>query len=126
MTRRALPEWVGATPDAKVPPRVRLRIFEAHGGVCALTGRKIRPGDKWDLDHKQALANGGEHRETNLQPVLHDAHVEKTKADVAQKAKDDRVRKRHLGIWESRSKIPGSRGTGLRRRVDGTTYRVDE
>ena len=29
---RALPEWIGKTPDAKVPPRVRLRIFLREGG----------------------------------------------------------------------------------------------
>lgn len=120
MTRRSVPEWAGKTPDAAIPPRVRLRVFEAHGGTCALTGRKIRPGDEWDCDHIRALANGGEHRESNLQPVLRTAHREKTKADVALKAKADRVRKKHLGLWKPKSKLPGGRGDSRKRKVDGT------
>ncbi len=95
---RSVPEWIGRTDDAKVPPRVRLRIFEREGGKCHLSGRKIMPGDPWDLDHKVALINGGEHRESNLFPALRDKHREKTKQDVAQKAISARVRSKHLGI----------------------------
>lgn len=95
---RAVPEWIGATPDAKVPPRVRLRIFEREGGRCHISGRKIMPGEPWDLDHGVALINGGEHRESNLFPALRDKHREKTRADVAEKARTARKRKAHLGI----------------------------
>ena len=98
MTARAVPEWIGATPDAKIPPRVRLRVFERHNGVCYLSKRKIRPGDKWQLDHIKALVNGGTHSEGNLAPVLVEPHKAKTAADVAEKAKIDRIRKKHLGI----------------------------
>lgn len=95
---RALPEWIGKTPDTKVPDRVRLRVFEREGGKCWISGRKIRPGDLWDLDHKVALINGGEHRESNLFPALRDKHREKTREDVAAKAKTAAVRSKHLGI----------------------------
>lgn len=95
---RALPEWIGKTDDSKVPDRVRLRIFEREGGACWISGRKITPADKWDLDHKVALINGGEHRESNLFPALRDKHREKTRQDVAEKAASARVRQKHLGI----------------------------
>lgn len=95
---RSVPEWIGKTDDAKVPPRVRIRIFEREGGVCHLSKRKIRPGDLWDLDHGLALINGGEHRESNLFPALRDKHREKTKEDVAEKAVTARVKAKHLGI----------------------------
>ena len=95
---RSVPEWIGATPDAKIPPRVRLRVFERHGGICHLSKRKIQPGEIWQLDHIIALVNGGEHRESNLAPALDNPHKEKTAADVAEKAKIDRIRKKHLGI----------------------------
>lgn len=98
MTGRAVEEWRGKTPDAAVPPRVRLRIFEREAGRCWLSGRKIVPGDAWDLDHKVALCNGGEHRESNLFPALRDKHREKTAEDVAEKSKVARVRAKHLGI----------------------------
>lgn len=117
MTRRSVPEWIGKTPDTPAPARVRLRVFEAHGGICYLTERKIQAGEKWQVDHKLAIINGGENRESNLAPVLVEPHKEKTAKDVAQKAKDDRVRKKHLGIWKPRSRL--SHPT-LRKKVDGT------
>lgn len=123
---RSVEEWVGASDDAVPPPRVRLRVFERHGGVCYLTGRKIGPGDKWDLDHVRALCNGGENRESNLAPALRDAHRKKTAEDVKARAKADRVRKKHLGIKTTRSPLPGSKASGWKRRVDGTVVRRDE
>lgn len=95
---RSVPEWIGKTPNAKVPPRVRLRIFEREGGKCHLSARKIRAGDLWDLDHKVALINGGEHRESNLFPALRDKHREKTREDVAEKAASYRKRLKNAGI----------------------------
>lgn len=103
MTGRTVPEWKGKTPDSKVPPRVRARIFLAHDGICFLTKHKIAPADQWDLDHKTALCNGGLHVESNLVPVLRAPHRIKTISDVKAKAKSDRIRKRHLGIKKPRS-----------------------
>jgi 5-methylcytosine-specific restriction protein A len=73
-------------------------VFEAHGGICYLSGRRIRAGEAWQLDHITALINGGEHAESNLAPALSEPHRIKTKADVREKAKVARIRKRHLGI----------------------------
>ena len=99
---RDVEEWIGKTDDTPIPPRVKLRIFEAHRGICHISGRKIRPGDEWDADHIIALCNGGENRESNLAPAIREKHREKTADDVAQRAKDDRVRKKHLGLWQSK------------------------
>lgn len=119
---RSLPEWIGATPDTAIPPRVRLRVFEAHGGVCYLSGRKIRAGERWDCDHVIALTNGGENRERNLAPALVGAHREKTKADVATKKKTARIRKKFLGIKPTGTGKIQSRGFDKRltKRFDGT------
>lgn len=115
---RSVPIWVGNTEDAKVPTRVRVRIFEAHGGRCWISGRKIMPGDLWDLDHKVALCNGGSHSEDNLAPALRDKHRAKTAEDVAEKAKTARVRKRHLGI-KAPSRFACSRSSGFRKKING-------
>lgn len=93
---REVPEWMGKTPDTKVPDRVRVRIFEREGGRCWISGRKIMAGEPWDMDHKIALINGGEHRESNLFPALRDKHREKTAEDVAEKAKTYAVKAKHL------------------------------
>ncbi|WP_245329133.1 HNH endonuclease [Bradyrhizobium centrolobii] len=100
---RSVDEWIGKTDDDAIPARVRLRVFARHGGICHLSGRRIKAGDVWDLDHVVALTNGGEHRESNLAPALRSKHREKTARDVAEKAKNDRVRKRHLGIKKPRT-----------------------
>ena len=96
--RRALPEWVGASPDAMPPPRVRLRIFERERGICHISGRKIRPGDKWHLDHIIAICNGGLNVESNMAPALHEHHKRKTAKDVAEKSRVYRKRAKHLGV----------------------------
>lgn len=123
MTARSVPEWIGKTPDAKIPPRVRLRVFERSGGICQETKRKIMPGDDWDCDHILALINGGEHRESNLQPVLCEAHKEKTKEDVAIKAKIARVRKKHLGLHKSKNPMPGGRNSKWKKTIGGQVVR---
>lgn len=106
---RAVEEWIGKSDDTPIPPRVRLRVFETHNGVCYLSGRKIRAGEAWECDHIIALVNGGENRESNLAPALKQAHREKTNADVALKAKIARVRAKHLGISKPKTRWP-SRG----------------
>lgn len=116
---RAVPEWIGATPDAKVPDRVKLRIWERENGRCHLSGRKIMTGEPWDLDHKIALINGGEHRESNLFPALRDKHRAKTRQDVAEKAITARKRSKHLGIKKPRNPMPGSRDSGWKRKIGG-------
>lgn len=99
---RSVPEWIGKSDDHRPPPKVRLRVFERHGGLCYLTGRKIMPGDQWDLEHVVALCNGGENRESNLAPALKAPHRIKTKQDRAQKRKRDRIRMRHHGVKPDR------------------------
>jgi 5-methylcytosine-specific restriction enzyme A len=109
MTGREPPEWIGETPDTKIPPRVRLRVFKRHGGICYLAGRKIQPGDQWDCDHVIALVNGGQNRESNLAPALKDKHREKTARDVAEKSKVRKKEMLDLGIKPCRKKMQ-SRG----------------
>lgn len=101
---RSVPEWTGKTPDTKVPDIVRDRVFLRAGGRCYLSGRKIMPGDKWELEHVKPLSMGGEHRERNLRPALVAAHREKTKAEAADRAKADRIRRKHLGLKEAKTR----------------------
>lgn len=96
---RSVPEWIGKTDDSKVPPHVRARIFDSHGGICHISKRKIMAGEKWELEHVKALILGGEHRETNLAPALVAPHKAKTAAEMGVKAKTDRIRAKHLGVY---------------------------
>lgn len=99
---RTVDEWIGATPDSKVPPHVKLRVFERHGGKCHIARRKIRLGEPWDLEHVIALADwtgeGHGNRESNLAPALRDKHHEKTAAENSERAVIRRKRAKALGI----------------------------
>lgn len=119
---REIPEWKGKTDDSPIPARVRLRVFARHGGICHISGLKIGVSDAWDCDHVLALCNGGEHRENNLAPALRDRHRKKTELDVAEKAKNDRVRKKHLGIKKP-SRFFGSRDSGWKKKINGEVVR---
>lgn len=113
--RRAIDEWVAKHPDQEIPARVKLRIFERCQGRCALTGKKLGPGE-FDFDHIKRLRDGGEHRESNLHVVWRTAHREKTAEENSEGARADRIRKKHLGLWP-RSKTP-LRSRGFQRRAE--------
>lgn len=116
---RTVKEWIGKTADTPVPARVKLRVWLKHNGICHLSGRKIRPGDPWDVDHVKAIINGGENRESNLAPALREKHREKTARDMAEKSRTYRKRKFNLGIRKP-STFACSRNSKWKKKLDGT------
>jgi len=117
---RTVPEWIGKTDDAPVPPHVRLRVFRDKGGVCAICTVKIR-AKRWVCDHHKAIINGGENRESNLQPIHEgcDRKV-KTPADVGERKINDRVASKHLGVKKRKGRpMPGSRDSGIKMKIGG-------
>ena len=109
---RAVKEWFGRTPDSKPPATVLARIFLRHNGICHISKRPIRSGEKWEAEHIKPLSMGGENRERNLAPALTEPHKEKTAAENDMREKADRIRAKHLGIYP-KSKAP-IRGRGFR------------
>lgn len=120
---RTLPEWQGKTHDTSIPPRVRLRVWEHGIGHCAECGRKIMAGETWEIDHRVPLILGGEHREFNLWVICLWCHRSKTRAEMAAKSVSYHKRAKHSGIKRKGRSMPGSKGSGIRRRMDGTTWR---
>lgn len=102
---RSTGEWIAKHDDQAIPPRVKLRIFERDNGACHICKQPIKTGETWDADHVIALANGGRHAEANLAPAHKHCHVGKSVIDVKVKAKIARVKKRALGITQSKGKI---------------------
>lgn len=94
---RSVTEWIGKDDNARAPKRVRDRLLARHP-ACYLCSRPFVAGEKIDFDHITALINGGENRESNLRPVHQKCHVEKTRADVAEKARITAKRQKHQGI----------------------------
>lgn len=107
---RSVPEWIGTSPDAKIPQHVRDRVFMRANGRCYLSGRKIMPGDLWDVEHVKALSLGGEHRESNMRPALREVHRIKTAEEAGDRAKADRIRRKANGTWPKTRTPLRSRG----------------
>jgi 5-methylcytosine-specific restriction endonuclease McrA len=121
---RSVDEWIGKTPDSPIPPKVKLRVFQAYDGVCPKCSRQLQPR-KWECDHIVALINGGENRESNLQPLCKSpCHSQKTKVDAAEKSRVYRRAAAHLGIKRRKGPpMPGSKESGWKRKIDGTLER---
>jgi 5-methylcytosine-specific restriction enzyme A len=117
---RRVQEWIGKSDDSTPPQSVRLRVFNKYGGKCYLTGKKIMPGDAWDLDHVVALINGGQNRENNLAPALRSEHRKKTAKDVAEKAKVNRLRAKHFGM-DKKSGFATNKSGKWKKKMDGKT-----
>ena len=114
---RTIEEWVAKHDDQAIPARVRLRVFEKFKGVCQLSDVKFYPGDKWEIDHIKELWDGGEHRESNLQPVLVKAHRKKSTAGKTAKARADRLRKSHIGVPKPKTAFTRNK---YRKKMDGS------
>jgi len=110
MVGRSVNEWIGRDADAPVPPRVRVRVFERFEGRCYLSGRKIMPGDAWELEHIRPLSMGGENREMNMAPALKAPHAAKSAVEAHDRAKADRIRKKHIGAWPAPKRKLAGRG----------------
>src|SRR5260370_440643 len=112
---------VATTRRGTMSPARRLRIWEAHGGMCVLCAKKIDGvREPWTIEHIRALGLGGEDADENCGPAHEDCRRKKDKADVASIAKAKRVKAKHIGIRRSRNLIAGSKGTKFKKRMDGT------
>jgi 5-methylcytosine-specific restriction endonuclease McrA len=119
---RAVALWIGKTDDTPVPPRVRDRVFEREGGRCHRCTKIIRPGEKWTLEHRKALINGGRNAEDNLCLTCCNCLPAKNADDVAEKSAVATKRKKHVLPRAQRYRWPKrpmhSRGTANVRQID--------
>lgn len=85
----------------------RARLFLEHGGVCHICGTLIKPqrGEKWEVEHVEALEISGRDDWENLRPAHVKCHKTKTAEDVKVIAKCNRRRAKHLGIAKPKSAL---------------------
>lgn len=119
---RAVVEWQGRTDDTPIPDRVKSRISARQGDCCACCFLAFGPLRPPRFDHRPALINGGQNRESMIQAVCIPCHAMLTMGDVAEKSKVARIRSKHLGIRARKGPpMPGSRGSRWKRTMDGRT-----
>lgn len=100
---RTTDEWIGATPDARPPGYVRLRVLNRFHGRCPKCTRDLKR-ERWDCDHIIAIENKGENRESNLQPLcVTPCHSDKTRADRKLKVKSDKAQRKDFNIRNNRT-----------------------
>jgi 5-methylcytosine-specific restriction protein A len=112
---RAVKEWIAKNDDQAIPRRVKVRVFKRDDGRCKICTTPVE-GKLPQYDHVIALANGGLHRETNLQLLCKPCHAEKTKADVAEKSKVYHKTAKDIGVKLRKGRpMPGTRDSGIKR-----------
>ena len=117
---RKVKEWAGKTDDAMPPPLVRLRIFESTDGHCHICTRKILVGEKWEADHVEEIADGGENRESNMKPAHDWCHGVKSSENHSKRAEGKRHRAKQAGIKrQSRNSFPTNKDGKWKKKVSG-------
>lgn len=106
----------------------RLRIFSDNGGICCLCGGKIDGvREAWIAEHITALELLGEDGGDNIRPAhkrCADAKTYGPDGDLARIAKAKRREARHIGARApSRNPIPGSKASGLKKKLNGEVVR---
>ena len=69
----------------------RAEILYAQEGRCAICGRNIHPYGNFQIDHAHALGLAGADDDDNLRAVHEDCHKKKTKRDVKDMGKQERL-----------------------------------
>ena len=116
-------KWIAPTKRRPLTTKERTAIFMRHNGVCGLCSMKITAGQEWEAEHPVPIwASGSDNRE-DLVPVHRRCHKSKTAVEASQRAKEARVRAKHIGAVVKKP-FPGARQ--WKRKIDGTTVRRGE
>lgn len=111
---------VSTTRRKAMSPTRRLRIFEAHGGKCALCGGKIDGvREPWIVEHLRALGLGGPDTDDNCGPAhAYCADAKTHQQDMPAIAKAKRRKMKALGIRKP-STFSTSRDSRFKSKIGG-------
>lgn len=114
-------------PRIDLTDKQKAKLFLDRGGRCHRCTRKLRPADKWSVEHLIALENGGTNDWDNLDLCCSWCKPKKDAEDHALAAKGRDIAVAHLLPREERRgkgrPMPGSRRSGLRKHMDGRVER---
>ncbi|TRD03829.1 HNH endonuclease [Mesorhizobium sp. WSM4303] len=102
---RSVSEWRGKTDNHMPPATVRQRILERANFKCHVCCGEIdKPG--WHADHIPPLKDGGENRESKIQPAHEVCHRKLTAQQAVDRAPTERQKMKHSGAARPAGKIP--------------------
>lgn len=112
------------------PAKVKVAAYERSGGLCEAVhdgqrcNARLTVG-KFAYDHVLPDALGGEPVLSNIEAICKPCHAAKTfKQDVPAISRAVRLNKAHVGAKQKSPRpMPGSKASGLRKRMDGTVER---
>jgi len=114
---RAIPEWIGKTDDAAIPPQVKRRVLDAQRPeptalpICPECGLPIRVDVTPDYDHAKPLIDGGRHAESNLRAIHPRCHKVKTAQEAHDRAL---IRAKQMSAYGIKADHPKLRSAGFR------------
>ena len=120
--------YIPPTKRRKMTKARRTKIFLARNGVCHVCKLQIVDGETWDVEHPGALNLGGSDDDGDLWPVhvgKRGCHEKKTGEDRKKiAARNTSIDRGYAGRGKRRRRlIPGSKGSGLRKRMNGQVER---
>ena len=114
------PEDVSTTRRGSLSPRRRLQAWERTSGTCVVCNQRIDGvRERWIVEHIRALELGGADALENMGPAHEACGRTKTRDDHSRTAQAKRQKVRHLGANTITRPLPGSRATGLKRKING-------
>ncbi len=103
--------------------RTKAKAAERAAGRCEHCGLKLKAGG-YHYDHIVPDGLGGEPTLDNCQVLCLTCHKGKTvREDNPRMVKADAQRKKHLYGIRPKSRFPGSRDSGLKKKLDGSVVR---
>lgn len=118
--------YIPPTQRSKMTKARRTRIFVSRNGICGICGLQITGGELWDIEHPKMLARGGSDNDADLWPVhvgKKGCHKKKTAEDRRLLAKENSVLDKGYAGKKRRHSIPGSKASGIRKRMSGRIER---
>jgi 5-methylcytosine-specific restriction endonuclease McrA len=105
----------------------KLAAWNASGGKCADCEREISPGTGPEYDHAIPCELGGDNSLGNCVVLCIACHKAKTaKLDMPAIVKTRSVQAGYVNAKTRRNPLPGSKGSGFRKKMDGTVLWVKE
>jgi 5-methylcytosine-specific restriction enzyme A len=110
-----------STPRRSMSSTRRLRIWEAHKGICCLCSQPIDGvREAWIVEHIIPLGLGGADDDTNTAPAHERCRREKDRQDVPSIAKAKRIQAKFIGAKPKRA-WPGT--DKWKKKLNGETVR---